>query len=144
MLLTTYGITHCFTILKTTIPHSHLENLKYIMWHVQLGHLGASDFCCWGVPQISEIFRRMTVQLDSKCLSLKKVYRQVVSFKVRQTTLSLWGASCCVTYIWYINILHKNYTYVICKHNLITSLLFQKCYYISKYHLKMARRGWNM
>jgi hypothetical protein len=25
-------------------------------------------------------------------------------------TLSLWGASCCVTYICYINILHKNYT----------------------------------
>jgi hypothetical protein len=42
--------------------------------------------------------------------------------------LSLWGASCCVTYICYtrINILQKNYTYAIRKRNLTTSLLFQK------------------
>jgi hypothetical protein len=39
--------------------------------------------------------------------------------------LSLWGASCCVTYIYYINIQHKNYTYVIRKRNLTTFLLFQ-------------------
>jgi hypothetical protein len=45
-------------------------------------------------------------------------------------TLSLWGASCCVTYICYINILHNNYTYVIRKRNLTTYLLFQKFRYM--------------
>jgi hypothetical protein len=46
--------------------------------------------------------------------------------KIRKKYLSLWGASCCVTYICYINIPHKNCTYMIRKRNLTTSLLFQK------------------
>jgi hypothetical protein len=45
------------------------------------------------------------------------------------------GASCCVTYICYINILHKNYTYVIRKRNLTTSLLFQKFHYYNCIHI---------
>jgi hypothetical protein len=52
--------------------------------------------------------------------------------------------------ILYIHTTQKNHTYVIRKHNLTTSLLFQNLTIcidflnLQKYHLKMAHRGRNM
>lgn len=74
-LLTTYHITHSLIIQNTNILNSpHHEICKYHMpCHVQYGYSWtskngnnlSSDFCCYGVLQISEIYTRMTVQQDS-------------------------------------------------------------------------------
>jgi hypothetical protein len=50
-------------------------------------------------------------------LVLLQCTNTLYNMQMKLDTLSLWGASCCVTYICYINILRKNYTYVIRKRN---------------------------
>jgi hypothetical protein len=53
------------------------------------------------------------------------VYKTAKQLNIIVGSLSLWGASCCVTYIYYISIQHKKPYICDPQRQLTTSLLFQ-------------------